>query len=72
MSYLAERREEEKERRRLDDVETAERLYAAHGWDTLTMEQVGREARVSRALLYVYFRDKEDLLLALTLRALEE
>ncbi len=72
MSYLAERREEEKERRRLDIIEAAERLYAAHGWDTLTMEQVGREARVSRALLYVYFRDKEDLLLAITVRALED
>ena len=72
MSYLAERREEEKERRRLEIIEAAEALYAEKGWDAVTMDQVARTARLSRALLYVYFKDKEDLLLALTSRALEE
>jgi AcrR family transcriptional regulator len=50
MSYLAERREEEKERRRLEIIEAAERLYARQGWDGLTMDQLAREARLSRAL----------------------
>jgi AcrR family transcriptional regulator len=72
MSYLAERREEEKERRRLEIVEAAEQLYAEKGWDAVTMDQVARKARLSRALLYVYFRDKEDLLFAITSRALED
>ena len=72
MSYLAERREEERERRRLEIIEAAEVLYAEKGWDAVTMDQVARTARLSRALLYVYFKDKEDLLFALTSRALEE
>jgi len=72
MSYLAERREEEKERRRLEIIEAAESLYAQTGWDSLTMDQVARRARLSRALLYVYFHDKEDLLFAITARALDE
>jgi AcrR family transcriptional regulator len=72
MSYLAERREEERERRRLEIIEAAEALYAEHGWDAVTMDQVARRARLSRALLYVYFRDKEDLLFAITERALDE
>jgi len=72
MSYLAERRGEEKERRRLEIIEAAEALYAEKGWDAVTMDQVARTARLSRALLYVYFKDKEDLLFALTSRALEE
>ena len=72
MSYLAERREEERERRRLEIIEAAEALYAEKGWDAVTMDQVARTARLSRALLYVYFKDKEDLLFALTSRALEE
>lgn len=72
MSYLAERREEEKERRRLEIIEAAELLYAEKGWDAVTMDQVARTARLSRALLYVYFKDKEDLLFAITSRALEE
>ncbi len=72
MSYLAERREEEKERRRAEIIDAAEQLYAEKGWDAVTMDQVARTARLSRALLYVYFKDKEDLLFAITGRALEE
>lgn len=72
MSYVAERREEEKERRRIEIIEAAEQLYAQKGWDAVTMDQVARKARLSRALLYVYFRDKEDLLFAITERALSE
>jgi len=71
MSYLAERREEEKERRRLEIIEAAERLYASSGWDGLTMDQLAREARLSRALLYVYFKDRAELHLAIVARAFE-
>ena len=72
MSYVAERREEEKERRRQEIIEAAESLYAQKGWDAVTMDQVARKPRLSRALLYVYFKDKEDLLFAVTERALDE
>jgi len=72
MSYVAERREEEKERRRAEIVDAAERLYAEAGWDAVTMEGVAKSARLSRALIYVYFQDKNDLLLAITQRALAE
>lgn len=71
MSYIAERRVEEKERRRAEIVDAAERLYAEKGWDAVTMDQVARSARLSRALLYVYFRDKEELLFAIGERALQ-
>ena len=72
MSYVAVRREEEKERRRAEMVDAAEELYADVGWDAVTMDRVAKSARLSRALLYVYFRDKNDLLLAITERALVE
>jgi AcrR family transcriptional regulator len=72
MSYVAERREEEKERRRAEIVDAAERLYAELGWDAVTMERVAKSARLSRALIYVYFQDKSDLLLAIAERALAE
>ncbi|HZC85386.1 MAG TPA: helix-turn-helix domain-containing protein [Steroidobacteraceae bacterium] len=71
MSYIAERREEEKERRRAELLDAAESLYAQHGWEAVTMDQVARTARLSRALLYVYFRDKEDLLFAIGERAMK-
>lgn len=70
MSYIAERREEEKERRRAEILDAAEALYAKKGWDALTVDQVARSARLSRALVYVYFRDKEELLFAIGERAM--
>ena len=71
MSYLEERRQEEKDRRRAEIIDAAEALYAETGWDGITMDQVARQARLSRALLYVYFADKGDLHLALVERSLE-
>ena len=71
MSYIAERRQEERDRRRAEIVDAAEALYAEVGWDAVTMDQVARRARLSRALVYVYFADKADLHFALVERALD-
>lgn len=71
MSYIAERRQEERDRRRVEILDAAEALYAELGWDAVTMDRVARRARLSRGLLYVYFRDKADLHLGLVERALD-
>lgn len=70
MNYIAERRQEEKHRRRSEILDAAEAVAAAEGIDALTMDQVARRARISRALLYVYFQDKGDLHLGICERAL--
>ena len=70
MSYIAERRQEEKERRRAEILDATEAVAAEVGWDAMTMDQVARKARLSRALLYVYFKDKQDLLFGICERAL--
>ncbi|MFO7276880.1 MAG: TetR/AcrR family transcriptional regulator [Pseudomonadota bacterium] len=71
MSYIAERRLEEKERRRAQILDAAEAVAAKAGWDAVTMDQVARKARLSRALLYVYFKDKTDLMFGIGERAIE-
>jgi AcrR family transcriptional regulator len=71
MSYIAERRQEEKDRRRVEIVEAAEDLYREMGWDAVTMDSVARRARLSRALVYVNFKDKQYLNFAIAARALE-
>lgn len=71
MNYIAERRQEEKERRRADLIDAAEAVAAEVGLDAMTMDEVARKARLSRALLYVYFQDKPDLLFAMCQRGLE-
>src|SRR4029078_11867460 len=40
------------------------------GLDELTMDDVARRARLSRALLYVYFQDRSDLMFGLAERAM--
>ena len=71
MSYIAERRQEEKDRRRTEIVDAADDLYRELGWDAVTMDSVAKRARLSRALVYVYFKDKTDLHFAIAIRALE-
>jgi AcrR family transcriptional regulator len=71
MSYIAERRQEEKDRRRIEIIEAAEDLYRELGWDAVTMDSVAKRARLSRALVYVYFKDKRDLHFAIAIRAME-
>lgn len=72
MSYIAERRQEEKDRRHNEIVDAAEELYREIGWDAVTMDAVARRARLSRALVYVYFKDKTDLHFAIAVRAMEQ
>jgi AcrR family transcriptional regulator len=59
------RREEEKELRRRAILDAARRVVGRDGVEKATMGRVAREARLSRALLYFYFRDQDDLWWAL-------
>jgi AcrR family transcriptional regulator len=69
MSDIEDRRFEEKERRRGEILDAAEKVFEVVGFEQATMEQVARKARLSRALVYVYFKDKSDLHLAIAGRA---
>ena len=71
MSYIAERRQEEKDRRRAEIIDAAEELYREVGWDAVTMDAVARRARLSRALVYVYLKYKRELHFAIAARAME-
>ena len=71
MSELTARRKEEKDRRRNEMLDAAAAAAAEGGFDAITMDQVARRARLSRALVYVYFEDKAALYLALCERAME-
>lgn len=63
------RKSEEKERRRAEIVQAAEELAFEKGWDNVTVDGVAKRARLSRALVYLYFKDKSDLHAALWERA---
>ena len=46
-------------------LDTAARLFAQHGFDATTMNQLAKEASVNKALIYYYFKDKDDILKSL-------
>lgn len=68
---IAERRQREKERRRNDIVNAAERVFFSRGMENATMDDVADEAELSKGTLYIYFQSKEDLYLAITKRGLD-
>ncbi len=55
------RRERKKAETRERILESGVALFAAHGYDSTTMEQIGERADVSRATVFNYFARKEDL-----------
>ena len=71
MSRIQERRREEKEMRRQSIIDAAEQVFAQRGFEVATMADIADQARLSRALIYFYFKDKEELGLAITARGLQ-
>lgn len=69
MNELAERREEDKQRRRDQILDAAVAVASETGLQDFSMDQVARKARLSRALIYVYFHDRLDILFGLAERA---
>jgi len=49
-------------------MRTAEELFKKVGFRAVTMELVAREANVAKATLYSYFKNKDDLYLAVCVR----
>jgi TetR/AcrR family transcriptional regulator len=68
---IAERREREKEQRRRDIIDAAEEVFFARGWQTATMDDVAGAAELSKATLYLYFKNKEELYAAILSRGSE-
>lgn len=69
MNAISPRKHEDKERRRAEIVQAADDLAFEKGWDKVTVDGVAKRARLSRALVYLYFKDKSELHAALWERA---
>jgi AcrR family transcriptional regulator len=67
---ITERRLREKEKRREDIVDAAERVFFSRGWEEATMDAVASEAELGKATLYLYFKSKEELYSAVLLRGM--
>jgi AcrR family transcriptional regulator len=59
------RRERDRIRRGQDILSAAERVFAVHGFDAATIEQIAAEAEYATGTIYLYFKDKNALYAAL-------
>lgn len=68
---LAERRQREKDKRREDILNAAEKLFFSQGYDNVSMDEIANEAELSKPALYYYFKDKESLFSAVVNRGIK-
>lgn len=52
--------------------EKALRMIVAKGFDGLSMQKLAKEAGVSPATIYIYFKDREDLIVQLWMEVMEK
>ncbi|MCP9291599.1 TetR/AcrR family transcriptional regulator [Gracilimonas sediminicola] len=65
----SERKEREKEQKKVLILESAEELILEKGLDHLNMDEVAERAEVSKGSLYHYFKNKSDLVLGICNKA---
>jgi len=68
---IQERKQREREQRISQIIDAAEKVFCKVGMDHATMDEVANECELSKATLYIYFKNKEELFAALALRGLE-
>ena len=64
------RRKREKDKRRNRIIGAAEKVLFAKGYQAATMDDVATEAELGKGTLYLYFKNKEELIIALLVRLL--
>ena len=68
---IHERKEREKEHRREEIIAAAKALFFEKGLQNSTMDEIADRAELSKGTLYLYYKSKEDLYLAVMIQGLE-
>ena len=67
---IAERKEREKQQRKQEIIQAAEKVFYSMGLDQATMDDIAAKAELSKGTLYLYFRSKEDLFFEVARKAI--
>jgi AcrR family transcriptional regulator len=65
---IIERKEREKEQRRDDIITAAQKIFFEKGLPSATMDEIAEAAELSKGTLYLYYKSKEDLYLAVAMK----
>jgi len=68
---IHERKEREKEHRREDILDAAQRVFFEKGLSAATMDDIAETAELSKGALYLYYKSKEDLYLTVMMRGMQ-
>lgn len=65
---VEERKRKEKEIKRKDIIDAAERVFFSKGYENSSMDEVAKEAEYSKRTVYVYFNSKEQIYFEIMIR----
>jgi len=68
---ISDRRQREKEQRKIEIIDAAERLFFSRGYEDVSMEDIARKVELNKATIYLYFENKETLFATIVLRGIE-
>jgi TetR/AcrR family transcriptional regulator len=69
---IVERKEREKEHRKEEILDAAQKVFFERGLTTATMDEIAETAELSKGTLYLYYKSKEDMYLGVLMRGMEE
>ncbi|MCA1794396.1 MAG: TetR/AcrR family transcriptional regulator [Desulfotignum sp.] len=68
---IYERKQREKQRRRKDIINAAQKIFSVKGFNSATMEEIASAAELSPGTIYLYFKNKEELHTSLSIDILK-
>ncbi len=68
---IHERKQREKQQRRKDIIDAAQKIFSVKGFNSATMEEIASAAELSPGTIYLYFKNKEELHTSLSLDILK-
>jgi TetR/AcrR family transcriptional regulator len=68
---IHERKEREKEHRKEEIVDAAQKLFFEKGLQAATLDDIAEAAELSKGTIYLYYKSKEDLYLAVMMRGMQ-
>ena len=68
---IADRRQREKEQRKTEIIDAAERLFFSRSYEDVSMEDIAHEVELNKATIYLYFKNKETLFATIVLRCIQ-
>jgi AcrR family transcriptional regulator len=68
---ITDRRQREKEQRKREILDAAERLFFSRNYENVSMDDIAHEVELNKATLYLYFENKETLFAGIVLRGVQ-